>query len=72
MAMGGFSGADAALTVEQLQNYVASGELRFIVSGVRGPTSGATSSVSAWVQDHCTAVTIGNTTNLFDCAPGAP
>lgn len=41
IAVGGFSGNDNALTVEQLKQYVASGQLRYAVVGnLGGPIAG--------------------------------
>ena len=73
MAMGGFSGADPALTLAQLRDYVATGALRFVVVGTtRGPGAAAASAVTAWVQANCAAVTVGGATDLYDCAQSAP
>ena len=36
MSMGGFTGSDNALTLDRLEAYVASGELRFVEIGGRG------------------------------------
>jgi 4-amino-4-deoxy-L-arabinose transferase-like glycosyltransferase len=70
MAMGGFTGSDPTPTLEQLQAYVASGQLRFVlVGGGAGPGSG--SDVSSWVTSACTAVTATTSTGLYDCAGGA-
>ena len=67
MATGGFSGSDAALSLDQLKTYVASGQLRFIVAGGRG-VAGGSSSVSSWVMSSCTAVTVdGSQTSVYDC-----
>lgn len=72
MSMGGFSGSDDALSLEQLQAYVASGELRFIVAGGSrgGPSGGSsTSEVSSWVTSACTVLTVdGAATAVYDCA----
>jgi hypothetical protein len=69
MAMGGFSGSDPTPTLEQLQGYLRSGELRFVLAsgrfgslpgpgGARG--SGASSSeIASWVAEACTPVRIG-------------
>ena len=72
MAMGGFSGSDPTPTLAQLQSYVASGQLRFVLlngGGGGGPIGrgGAASSVSTWVSQTCTAVT-GVSTALYDCS----
>ncbi len=53
MAMGGFTGSDDVPTLEQLQAYVASGQLRYVLLSGSGAGSGArggasTGSVSAW------------------------
>ena len=50
--MGGFSGSDNAPTVSQLQQMVADGELKYVLLGGRGGSTG----VSDWVQAHGTAV----------------
>ncbi|MQY08820.1 ArnT family glycosyltransferase [Actinomadura macrotermitis] len=59
IAMGGFTGGDPAMSVAKLQQYVKDGRLRYIMiggqGGGRGPDSGGTS-VTAWVQQHGTAV----------------
>ena len=74
MAMGGFSGSDPTPTLAQLQSYVASGQLRFVLlnGGGGGPIGrgGAASSVSTWVSQACTAVT-GVSTALYDCSVAA-
>jgi hypothetical protein len=68
MATGGFNGSDAALSLDQLKAYVASGELRFIVAGGRGFQDGG-ASTTAWVTSACSAVTIdGSRTSVYDCA----
>jgi 4-amino-4-deoxy-L-arabinose transferase-like glycosyltransferase len=74
MAMGGFNGSDAAPTLEQLQAYVASGELRYVLlggggGGGGGPSSSSTSGRDAWVASACTVVDTGATSGtLYDCA----
>lgn len=70
MAMGGFTGSDATPTLDQLQSYIASGQLRFVVVGGQGggPGGGATSSdQSAWIEASCTPVT-SVSSSLYDCA----
>ena len=77
MSMGGFTGGDPAPTLSQLQGYVASGELRYVLVGGRfggggpggfmgggftsGGPNGASSSVASWVASSCTPVTIAGT-----------
>jgi len=70
MAMGGFSGSDPAPTLEQLQAYVRSGELRFVMTaggrgdlpgpgGARG-SSATSSEIAGWVAEACPLVQIGS------------
>jgi 4-amino-4-deoxy-L-arabinose transferase-like glycosyltransferase len=73
MAMGGFTGSDPAPTLEQLQAYVASGQLRFVLIGGGGGGAGfgSSSEISTWVAANGTVVeSVGNGT-LYDLA-GAP
>ena len=69
MAMGGFSGSDPAPSLAQLQAYVRSGELRFVMAsgrlgslpgpgGARG-SGNAASEIGAWVAEACTPVQVG-------------
>jgi hypothetical protein len=81
MAMGGFTGSDPTPTLEQLQGYIASGRLRFVVLGGEGgdggplgggplgggPGGGDTSERTAWVRATCTAVS-SVSASLYDCA----
>jgi 4-amino-4-deoxy-L-arabinose transferase-like glycosyltransferase len=81
MAMGGFSGGDPAPTLEQLQAYVRSGAVRFVLTvggrggfpGVGG--SGGTAAVSSWVVDACSPVNLGPASTaaatLYDCVGAA-
>jgi len=76
MAMGGFNGSDAVPTLEQLQAYVASGELRYVLlsgssagGGGGGPSSSSTSGRDAWVTSTCSVVDAGSSSGtLYDCA----
>ena len=72
ISMGGFTGSDAAMTLEKLQSLVASGQLRFVVAGSGGGQPGGQASGSAvttWVTSTCTAVTVGGSaTSVYDCA----
>ena len=74
MAMGGFSGSDPAPTLEQLQAYVRSGQLRFVI-GSGGPGGGGrvgteASQRATWLAHACSAINVGGTT-LYDCAGAA-
>jgi 4-amino-4-deoxy-L-arabinose transferase-like glycosyltransferase len=74
MSMGGFTGSDNALTVERLQQLIASGDLRFLSTDGRGVGGGqaGTSSITSWVTSSCTAVSLaGATTSVYDCAGAA-
>ena len=72
MAMGGFNGSDAAPTLEQLQAYVASGELRYVLLGSGGGVGSGGASTSgrdSWVTSTCTVVDTGSPSGtLYDCA----
>jgi hypothetical protein len=72
MAMGGFSGGDPAPTLAQLQEYAASGRLRYVlIGGDRGGPTGAGSEISSWVTASGTAVeSVGNGT-LYDLSGAA-
>ncbi|MFG2001504.1 glycosyltransferase family 39 protein [Spirillospora sp. NPDC048911] len=59
IAMGGFSGSDAAMTVAKLQEYVKAGKLRYILisgEGRGGPGGGGSTEVTAWVKKNGTLV----------------
>ncbi|WP_084960401.1 ArnT family glycosyltransferase [Thermoactinospora rubra] len=65
IAMGGFTGRDPAMTVDRLRELVASGRLRYVLTGGGGP-GGASSEVTSWVQANCPAVT--GQDGLYDCS----
>ena len=73
MAIGGFNGGDDALTVEQLQAYVDSGQLRYIILGgalIGGPnTSNDLRALSDWVEAHGTLVSNAGGGTLYDLQP---
>jgi len=82
MSMGGFTGMDPTPTLQQLQAYVASGQLRYVLigqdgaggpgrlGGGGGPGGQASRQISSWVAGSCTAVTISGSSvgGLYDCA----
>ena len=71
LAMGGFSGTDQAMTVDRLQALVASGKLRYVLlGGGPGGPGGGSQAVSAWIQQHGTAVNYGGSSSatLYDLA----
>ena len=73
MAMGGFTGSDPTPTLAELQAYIGSGQLRFVVLGGGGGPGGDGSGVAnerdAWVQASCTVVDLGSSssTTIYDC-----
>jgi 4-amino-4-deoxy-L-arabinose transferase-like glycosyltransferase len=84
MAMGGFSGNDPAPTLGQLEAYIHSGELRYVVVGGRGGPDGGgfgpgiaprgsnvTAERTQWVLQSCQAVSVAGATGLYDCAGAA-
>ena len=72
MAMGGFSGSDPAPTLAQLQEYVRSGQLRYVlIGGGGGPGGGfgggGSSSIARWVAANGTVVNVsGGFGTLYD------
>ncbi len=72
MAMGGFSGSDPTPTLAELQAYIKSGELRFVLLGGGGGPGGGSSGVAAernaWIVANCTPVDVGSGATLYDCA----
>ncbi len=71
LAMGGFTGSDNALTVAELQAYVASGKLRYVLLGGGGAGGGfgrGDSAVTAWVAAHGTVVAGVGDGTLYDLA----
>jgi 4-amino-4-deoxy-L-arabinose transferase-like glycosyltransferase len=75
MAMGGFTGADPAPTLDQLKAYIASGQLRFVIAtsiggGAFGQGFGAATGISGWVRSNCSPVDLTSTQahNLYDCS----
>ncbi len=77
MAMGGFSGSDPAPTLAELQGYIASGQLRFVILGGGGPggfggpggDAGVASERNAWITSTCSVADTGSgSTTVYDCA----
>ena len=72
MAMGGFSGTDPAPSLAQIQAYIASGQLRFVLvgstgGGPGGGNSSTASAVSAWVTSVGKVVDYGGSSGtLYD------
>ncbi|GAA3289538.1 hypothetical protein GCM10020295_01630 [Streptomyces cinereospinus] len=64
IGMGGYTGSDNAPSVDQLEQWTADGELRFVLgSGSGGPGGflsrmggGAATERSEWISGHCTEV----------------
>ena len=70
MSTGGWSGSDAAVTLEQFQAYVADGQITYYVGGGQGGGPGGpggdsdstSSQIAAWVAANYTATTVGGQT----------
>jgi hypothetical protein len=67
MAIGGFSGSDAAPTLAQFEAYVQAGEIKYFVAGgfgggARGGSGGTGSAITAWVESHFPSKTVGGMT----------
>lgn len=81
MAIGGFTGSDPYPTLEQFQEMVENGEVRYFAVGRGGPGGGppgmsgddgpggggsrTSNAISEWVQENFTEVTFGDST-VFD------
>jgi hypothetical protein len=70
MAIGGFSGSDAAPSLAQFQAFVAAGDIHYFVAsggqggqggGSGGGQDGGGTRISEWVAAHYTATTVGGT-----------
>ncbi len=75
MAMGGFNGSDPAPTLDQLEAYIKSGELRFVMAAGAGGGGfgfgfGRVTGIALWVRSSCQIAIIpgGTSTALYDCA----
>jgi len=69
MAMGGFTGSDPTPTLAELQAYVASGQLRYVLVGGAGfgpggAGGGGSSEITQWVQSAGTVVDYGGSGSL--------
>ncbi|HLY13556.1 MAG TPA: glycosyltransferase family 39 protein [Candidatus Limnocylindrales bacterium] len=80
MAMGGFTGSDPAPSLAQIQAYVASGQLRYVLvggnggGGAGGPggNSSTASAVTAWVTSFGKVVDYGGSSGtLYDLSGAA-
>ena len=64
LAIGGWSGGDAHPTLEQFQQYVEHGEIRWFVDGGDGGGPGGErgtgAAIAAWVAEHYAATTVGD------------
>jgi 4-amino-4-deoxy-L-arabinose transferase-like glycosyltransferase len=69
MSLGGFSGGDPILSVDQFASLVRSGQVRYVLLGRGGGFGGrgATSQITSWVESNGTPVSIaGSQTQLYD------
>jgi hypothetical protein len=70
MAIGGFNGSDPSPTLEQFQQWVASGKIHYFIpgGGLTGQgmnSSGTASAITDWVEQHYPATTVGGVT-MYD------
>ena len=65
MAIGGFNGTDPTPTLAAFQGFVAKGQIHYYIAGGTGDRSSSASAITAWVEQHFTAATVGSTT-LYD------
>ncbi|MBV9578139.1 MAG: glycosyltransferase family 39 protein [Chloroflexi bacterium] len=62
MSLGGFTGSDPILTVDQFASLVESGQVRYVLAGGGmggGPQGSGTSAIISWAKANGTLVTIG-------------
>jgi 4-amino-4-deoxy-L-arabinose transferase-like glycosyltransferase len=64
MSIGGFDGSDPTPTLAQFENYVSHGEIHYYIGGggTGGAGRGSGSQITAWVEQHFTAITVGGQT----------
>jgi hypothetical protein len=65
LAIGGFSGSDAAPTLAQFKALVAAGKIHYFIGGGQGGGpggGGGSSSITSWVQSNFSSSTVGSTT----------
>ena len=74
MAIGGFAGGDPSPTLQQFQQYVADGQVRyFLASDRRGPggpagrATGAAADITSWVERNFTKLDVDGST-VYDLA----
>ncbi|WP_394616934.1 ArnT family glycosyltransferase [Lentzea sp. JNUCC 0626] len=65
IAIGGWNGSDPAPTLEEFQQLVADGKVRYYVEGGRGGGPGGSNEIGEWVAANFTATTVGGQT-LYD------
>jgi 4-amino-4-deoxy-L-arabinose transferase-like glycosyltransferase len=56
MALGGFTGSDPILTVNELARLVKQGVVHYFLLGGMGGPGGGNSALSTWVQEHGTII----------------
>jgi 4-amino-4-deoxy-L-arabinose transferase-like glycosyltransferase len=72
MPIGGFNGSDPSPTLEQFQEYVASGRIHYFIGGGGfGNETGSREAarIAAWVAQSFQPITVGMAT-LYDLSPG--
>ncbi|MGU3408862.1 ArnT family glycosyltransferase [Microbacterium sp. M1A1_1b] len=62
MAIGGYNGTDPSPTLAQFRSEVAAGEIHYFVPGTSSSSDTAAAKITAWVEAHFEATTIGGTT----------
>ncbi|HTC86099.1 MAG TPA: hypothetical protein VK656_05320, partial [Candidatus Acidoferrum sp.] len=65
MAVGGFTGGDRVLSVDEFATLVQRGEVRFVLS--QGRRGGENGKIFAWASEHCQRATGSPVSGLLDC-----
>lgn len=66
MSIGGFAGGDNSPTLQQFQDYVAAGDVRYFIAGERfgpgGQRDGSGAQITTWVQQNFGKLDVGGAT----------
>jgi len=69
ISLGGFSGSDSILSVENLSSLIQTGKVRYFYTpstASGGDRSSGNTALFSWVSSHCTAVSASEYQNTFD------
>ncbi|MFT4213401.1 MAG: glycosyltransferase family 39 protein [Microbacterium sp.] len=73
LPIGGFNSRDPVPTLAEFQQFIADGELRYVLTVTSGRSSGSSdgsstsSQIRSWVVENCAAVTDESVSGVYDC-----